>query len=406
VTTPPPGRLPTTLIDNASLLNACHLLAGTAEMTAVGIHDLGTVVQALLLSERIETLAGSTYATLMAQTSSRAWDLSSAGNLFRSLRSQGILSLRVIDASWHHDVLQGRAELDAFASLLDLNEIAAATTLDEVGAWRDLVFGKGMEGKDSTPIYAAPPSSAEGPVDLRDRRLDPASLFVSQTLLYCWQAYENDLPLMLSAIRRRIGIAASEALSRASRSALAAGLEAVDSADARFIADIATRSPLAVSSFAIPAPLAFVLAEATQPADILRVAVEARDDRRFATFRAWVDELQDALDGGDMRRFRRLAAMTQPAGRAKGPSAGQALVTFAVEPRALLARLVSNAVDTAAGRLRPRLTLIADISSGSLRQGGGLARLESLLGASIQREELAKLADFAQPATTSRGDRI
>ena len=390
------AKFPETLIDNASLLNACYALSGSSPLTAVGVCDLGTVVQALLLSERIVTLSGSTNAAAMRSGSAAYWNLASPKNLYRALLSQDILSFHVLDASWHHDHLQGREQIDRVAALLDIDAIPDSVTREAVDNWRELAFGCGATGEDSGVIYAAPPAGKElASVQLRERRLDPVSLFISQTILYCWHAYERDLPLMLSALRRPVAVAALSGLELSTRSALSVALERVESAEERFRAEILELTGKHIAEFALPAPLAFVLGDAAVPSDIFRIAIDARADIRFVRFRDWVAAMQEALDGWDVGKFKRLASLPNPVGRSKGPSAGEAVVSLVVEPKSLLRKGAAGLMDRAIGKIRLRVTLISDIESGDLRRGGGLSKLESLVGRSMPAHELSRLESLS-----------
>jgi len=381
---PPPG---TVLLDNASVLNACSLLAG-GPVTAVAVHDLATVVQTMMVSERIETLSGNSFRAVMRGDGREEWDLTSPLSLYTSLRGIGLLKFNVLDASWHNDVLERRDEIDRYVSSLDVDRLTASVQLDDVADWRALVFGREMPAMDSNPIYAAPPREAVLPVDLRDRRLEPVDLFVSQTLLYCWYASAADLPLMVSGLRCSIARTVVREKTRASQSAMLAGCGLLASADAEFLRSMAEVFPLTLAPFAVPSPLAFVLSQAAEPDEIFRVAIEAREDGRFRQFRAWVGDLQAALDVGDVRAVRRLAARaTRGDEHLTAPPAGEAVVGLLSDPKKTVLERAGVTIDQLLRRFRPTVTLISDARTGALRTGGSLARLESMLGQKMSDEE-------------------
>jgi hypothetical protein len=385
---------PTTIVlDNATILNACHLLSAEAPLTAVGIRDLAALVDAIMLGDKIVTLAGHSYETAIHGRTTNAWNLTSSANVVRTLTSFELLSHHTIGASWHNDQLEGREAFDAYTALLDLDAVRTAVRDLDVASWTTLVFGEGMQAWDSNPIYAAPPPGAQGSmISLRDRLTDPASLFVSQTLFYCWFAYEQDLPLLVSHLRRPIATAAHEALRDTSRSVMRVALDKVAEAQRQRLDDLALDfNTIAPQSFCLPACLSYVLEQSEGPGDILRVAIDARADSRFVNFRAWISELDDALRRGDLRAYRRIARQAGSRSSQHG-TVGEVLVGAVLEPRALLKEQASIGVDAILRALRSRVTLISDMRTGKIGSSVGLRSLEHVLGQELSRTELAKFA--------------
>jgi hypothetical protein len=351
-------------LDNATIINACTLLANPERFDVYKLLDLESFCEAFLLFDCVRTLVGNSFACAIsscyqfpegtdwqnpsafkdavwvypknreeARSSARIYDPGTS-KLYGDLIDRSLLRPVALDAGTVHYGIENIHVLDAVARTIDVGQTVkimgdifgedipwdyGPSGADNAEsrrrkAWYNLVIGEMTGSSDSYPVYhfPTPEQKERGPGDddfgweLRHNRLTGrVETFVSQTFFYVTEASLHRKPYICSSMRVPIVRDMLSQLNRQFVSVVHGSLGSV-SQKIREKVEAAIRflGSGAIDFLYLPALFA-VLRQSSSRAEVIPALLAMRDREDVRAYRVWCTSVQEAWQDQDLIRVSR-----------------------------------------------------------------------------------------------------
>lgn len=349
-------------LDNATIINACSLLADPKKFDPYKLLDLESFCEAFLLYDCVRTLVGHSFSSAFSSgyVRRRKSDLGkhdlrdavwvqggepsrtrgnfyedeegriSTSALYARLIDQGLLRPVVLSAGTVHYHIEHMEVLDEVAFTLDVDRTvdqirkvfgnsipwrrssgSSQPTGESPQAFGTIVIGEETWTSDSYPIYYFPKPLIEqkkrtdGDDDFgfeinNNRRTGWMETFASQTFFYVIEAALNSKPYLCSSVRVPIVQDTISQINKQFHSVVHGCLGVAKEVTRRKVETVLQFfGEGAISSLFLPA-LMFVLREASSRKDVIATVLRLRGHEKIMAFRQWCRRMDAAWKAQDL----------------------------------------------------------------------------------------------------------